>query len=373
MNTLAFCGYDFRNIGDDAFMSVFARHTLNSALFSNIRLTSSYLPDTETTSQITPIYANMTARKGAHLYRLLQHSWPIHLFAVVGGSVLHDACHFERECWKLRLLKTLNPRMKVAALGVSIGPITTQKALLHLKRYLSYFDYVSVRDKPSQEILEHLRIPCPVRKYFDLAALLEWDQGKAHAHDIKTRRLTLGIAPCHVQRYRSGEPQLDNKRCDYIAKSLNIIARQQDIRIKFFECNGHPAQGDLPAIQQIREKLLGRIPVEVVRYRPSPTHFLKEIAGCNALIAMRLHAAIFAFLSKTPITSLAYHPKCDGFVKEIGLSSTRRINANSFNPDELSHAVQNTLVERENGSLTIDAAKKSASRHFVDLFNLLKF
>lgn len=372
MNTLAFCGYDFRNIGDDAFMNVFAKHILDGNFFSHVSVTSSYLPNMEDTTQITPIYANMTAKRGAHLYRLLQNSWPIHLFAVVGGSVLHDTCHFEREYWKLRLLKTLNPKMKVVAVGVSVGPISTRESLSRLEKYLRLFDYISVRDEPSLTILEQLKLSCPVRKHFDLAALLDWQPKAEHISkkEIEPAPTTLGIAPCHVHRYRAGNPDLDTVRCDQIAKAINLVANQQDIKIKFFQCNGHSAQGDLPAIQQIKERLSKQIPVEVVRYSPNPSYFLEEVARCDAFVAMRLHAAIFAFLTKTPITSLSYHPKCEGFAQEIGLTSSRQVNANAFTPDELSLAIQNTLAEKENGSLTVEEAKESARQHFIDLFSL---
>ena len=144
----------------------FAKHILDGNFFSHVSVTSSYLPNMEDTTQVTPIYANMTPKRGAHLYRLFQNSWPIHLFAVVGGSVLHDTCHFEREYWKLRLLKTLNPKMKIVALGVSVGPISTHESLSYLEKYLKLFDYISVRDEPSLTILEQFKTFLPHTKAF---------------------------------------------------------------------------------------------------------------------------------------------------------------------------------------------------------------
>lgn len=374
-NVLGLCGYDFRNVGDDAFMAVLAEQMLRITPSPQVRLTSGYAPEGCRCERVVPIYRGMGRWRGAPLARLLKHGTNLDALVLCGGSVLHEGCHFDREALKLRALRMLNPGLRTAVLGVSIGPLHSSRQIRRLVGYLNRFDYVSVRDEPSWQFLQSQPMRVAVERHFDLAALLldeaHADLRSASPRTTRTTRarsardegVTIGLAPCHVQRYRGGDPTVDNVRCEKIAEALRLLSRRYRLRVRFFEFNGHDVQGDQAAIEAI-SRGLGEAESEVVRYRPNPRDFLDEVGRCDALIAMRLHSAVFAFLKNTALVSLAYHPKCVGFSQDIGLPARRLLDADDFGPEDLAKAVEAALAGGETPTLCVEEAIASARRHW---------
>ena len=187
--------------------------------------------------------------------------------------------------------------------------------------------------------------------------------------DIEEDALVLGVAPCHVQRYRGGDPAVDAERCRRLAAALTEIARRRPVRLRFFEFNGHPRQGDRDAIETIRRQLPPTCSVEIVDYRPDPIRFLDEIGRCRVLVAMRLHSAVFAFLRGVPPVVLSYHPKCAGFAAEIGLDARLSLDADAFEPGELVQAVEDACEGEFAFSLTAAEAAASARLHLQSFFS----
>ncbi len=369
LTVLGLCGYDFRNVGDDAFMAVLGEQLVRARSAAEVRVTSSYVPAGCQSDHLLPIYRGLGRWRGASLLRLLKFGGNLDAVVLCGGSVLHEACHFERETLKLRALQARNPGLRTAALGVSIGPIQSAGQIRRLIRYLNRFDYVSVRDEPSWEFLCAQPLRCRTERHFDLAALLlrepQPTQRVRQACDDICGPMTIGLAPCHVQRFRGGDPALDDARCVKIAEALRRLARRQRLLVRFFEFNGHAIQGDRPAIEAICRGLDGLDAIEVIPYRPDPRYFLNEVGRCDAMIAMRLHSAVFAFLRKVALVSLAYHPKCTGFSRDIGLPADSILDADNFVPGDLVQAVEAALAGGGRGSLRVESAIASAQRHWA--------
>ena len=290
-----------------------------------------------------------------------------------GGSVLHEDCRYWSESAKFSLLRTINPGLRTGAIGVSIGPLRSRAQRLRLADYLNRMDYVSVRDEPSRQFLEEYKVTCRYERHFDLAALLldvpGVDRRLETRPDIEADALVLGVAPCHVQRYRAGDPEVDAQRCRKLAAALTEIARRRAVRLRFFEFNGHSRQGDRDAIEMIRGQLPATCQVEVVDYRPDPIRFLDEIGRCRVLVAMRLHSAVFAFLRGVPPVVLSYHPKCAGFAAEIGLDARLSLDADAFEPGELVQAVEDACEGEFAPSLTAAEAASSARLHLQRFFS----
>ena len=271
----------------------------------------------------------------------------------------------------MRALRALNPGLRTAAIGVSIGPLHTSLQRKRLADYLSGLDYVSVRDEPSFRFLQEAAISCRYDRQFDVAALLLDIPGVVERLNSLTAADTdtsvIGLAPCHVQRYRGGDPDVDLVRCRKLADGLRQLATQRRLHLRLFEFNGDPAHGDRHAINTLRELLGGCCSLEVVGYRPDPIHFLAEIGRCRVLIGMRLHSVVFAYLRNVPLVVLSYHPKCAGFADEIGLCSDQTLDADTFAPTDLARAVEAALVGTKAFVLPLDDALASA-RMNLELF-----
>jgi polysaccharide pyruvyl transferase WcaK-like protein len=61
----------------------------------------------------------------------------------------------------------------------------------------------------------------------------------------------------------------------------------------------------------------GVAPVQRIHYTNRPVEYLEVLASSGLCIAMRLHAAVFAYCVSTPAVVLSYHEKCDEWAAMI--------------------------------------------------------
>lgn len=71
--------------------------------------------------------------------------------------------------------------------------------------------------------------------------------------------------------------------------------------------------------------VLANAGVEFVTYRANPVSVLAEVSTCTCMIASRFHAHVFALLSRTPVLSVAYAPKCGSLWSELALNREAQI------------------------------------------------
>jgi polysaccharide pyruvyl transferase WcaK-like protein len=50
----------------------------------------------------------------------------------------------------------------------------------------------------------------------------------------------------------------------------------------------------------------------------TPLAMLEQVAGCDLMIAMRLHALIYAATQHVPMVGISYDPKIDQFLHRLG-------------------------------------------------------
>ena len=98
----------------------------------------------------------------------------------------------------------------------------------------------------------------------------------------------------------------------------------------------------------IINKLNARFHVQHVPYAGHPMAVLNQIAGLSCIIAMRLHAAIFGYLTGTPTVMISYHPKCLGWASQIGMPPELIIDSNDFEVDQLSTCIRDVISGKAN-------------------------
>ena len=81
-----------------------------------------------------------------------------------------------------------------------------------------------------------------------------------------------------------------------------------------------PAGGvdDVEVARRVRRRVKGNAIVAEGRLRAAETAAL--VAGCDAVVAMRLHAAVFAVAAGVPAAAIVYDPKVRSFVEDAGLA-----------------------------------------------------
>lgn len=323
--------YGMLNTGDDALLNATAwgaKRFLNAEGFHlnaprPVTLSSNEtLPDCLVEKQLFPAQN-----------RLRQYKAAIDSNRVIfgGGSVLHNA----RDINLKRHLMRLSSGRHHLALGVGLGPFVDSKAEKACRSFLQECQFVGVRDAQSYDIAQSIAPEANVELTFDLAPQLLAMPG-AGLLDVERR----GIAVCLCPRERlSGDLEAESERLKLLASALDTIHLFTQEKIYFVDFNGHPALGDKQVHQELASILSPETAHAFIEYNANPLLVLQRMASFKSVISMRLHAAVFGFLTNTPVVSLNYHRKCNAWGEQIGMPEEYLFDASEFDPRVLANQV----------------------------------
>lgn len=247
-----------------------------------------------------------------------------------GGSVINARESFRKPI----MLRAQRRRgLRLAAVGVSIGPFADRASELASAAFVERFDYISVRDRRSYELAERLGLADKVHAGRDLAGLLPPPPPRDASPDD---RLVFGVAPC---RYATGAyPAPASERWQgALVEALAALAASRAVRVHVFSLNEHPVHGDSALADALRQRLLERgVDAHRIGYRrQGPRATADAIARCDAFVSARLHGAIVAYMQDVPFAIVDYHPKCRDFAEDIGLPAERLIAADNHGAADL--------------------------------------
>ncbi len=243
-----------------------------------------------------------------------------------GGSILFDAGTLRY--WS-RLLDRI-PSSRHFAAGVSVGPFASRDDEAACADFLRRLAFIGLRDAVSYQRVRELCPSVRAELTFDLAPLL-WVAGEAPA--AGTRR-GLGVALCHYERFTGGDPACEHRRMLRLADALTQAIRQDLVdELVLIDFNGHPAMGDHAIHRELADRLAASVPVRHLTYTDNPYDVLRTILRLRGIVAMRLHAAVFAFCAQTPCLMLAYHEKCRGWARMTGLPDDLVLDATDVDPE----------------------------------------
>jgi polysaccharide pyruvyl transferase WcaK-like protein len=251
-----------------------------------------------------------------------------------GGSVIGGAA---KPSFRRRMMVSAQGagKLKLAAVGVSIGPIDNSEAEDAIADFVGLFDYIAVRDKRSYDLAVKMGVAEKTHLGRDLAGLLPLMAATSpDALEMVERRrsgpLRLGIAPCNYNDANShyAAPNKQNL-LSALTRELAQLAALRPLQVDIFSLNEHPVHGDHALSVALERGLLQcGVAARVLRYRGrSPQSMVQAIGECDAFVSVRLHGAIVAYLQGVPFAIVDYHPKCRDFADDIGLPSALRITA----------------------------------------------
>lgn len=200
---------------------------------------------------------------------------------------------------------------KVMLYAQGIGPIKGALAKWLMNFILNRVDLITVRDHGSLEELERLKITRP--KIFCTAdpvlaiKPVSLDAGKKilARHALKKSGRLIGVS---VRRW------IDWQNCQSaLAQALDKLADEAGAQIIFI-----PMQfpNDIKAAESIAA--LMKNPAAVLDEEFSTAEILSLVGNMDVLIAIRLHALIFAGVMSVPMLGISYDPKIDRFLDSIG-------------------------------------------------------
>lgn len=346
--------YGMHNAGDNALLLAAAwgaKHYLHADNFTVNSPSSFKLP---VVGSIHSLIKEKQKFRGQN--RLYQYgaAWKNDHLIFGGGSVLHCA----RDMQHMRHLCSLNQGLSLA-LGVGLGPFKNVAAERECKKLLERCDFIGLRDKHSYRMAKELAPNANAELTFDLAPmLLSIPELSSKPNALKlqslakssinkqadSKRRGIAVALCPVERF-SGDFASETYRLKALARSLALVHALTGEPIYLFDFNGHQTLGDGAVHKQLKQLIPSKVPVIYYHYQCNPALIIEKFKRMRAVVAMRLHAAVFGYLAGTPTLNLSYHSKCDGWNDQIGLPAAHRFSAFDFNEMKLQKVLLDGLSQ----------------------------
>lgn len=207
--------------------------------------------------------------------------------------------------YRLHLARTLGKR--VVVWGVGAQPATTWWGTHVLRQALQDADALAFRDPDSLQVARHLapRL-ADARSLPDLVFSLDWDPlTRLKCPENLGGKIDLGIAVKSLPSCHRHAECVKGLLPELITQAITSVAEREPFRIHLLPF----ADGDRVTAEEWRTRLVER-GLEVVSVADPEIESLRQrVARLDALIAVPLHASVFAFACGVPALALAYDAK----------------------------------------------------------------
>lgn len=249
-----------------------------------------------------------------------------------GGSLLQDKTS-SRSIWYYLLIMKLAKRYKkkVFVYSNGVGPINKRFNRNITRRVLNKVDYITLRDKDSYDFIKSIGVNNPNIKVlsdpvFNLKEAS--DESVRKKFDINKDTVLVSI--------RSWMD--DEKLINELSKFLNYLI-DEGKNIVFM-----PMQ--TPRDTDISEKIASNLKSTKIIDEKYPVEILMGLMkNADFIVAMRLHAMIYAIHQNVPFIGLSYDPKTETLLKDFDESIN--IDVDSINYDDLIKAYNYIKDNRE--------------------------
>jgi len=303
--------YGFNNTGDEAILKSMVGAFKEKIPQIKITVLSQNPLQTSQTYQVKAI-------NRLHLIDIMRCLRDTNLFISGGGGLLQDSTG---KGWSILyylglilVAKTVKVPVMIYAQG--IGPVNKQINKKLMKWILNKVDLITVRDKPSKELLENLGVVKPsIYVNSDPVFLLKKKNIKniIDRHPLiqqlinSDNRPLIGVS---VREYKGNG--LDSKSifaqvADYLIK--NYQAKIIFLPFKFDE--------DVHISEEILSLMKNK--AEVLKIKLEPEELLSILSRLSLVVGVRLHSIIFSSMANIPFIAFNYDPKVKYFVEDLGL------------------------------------------------------
>jgi polysaccharide pyruvyl transferase CsaB len=346
--------YGFDNAGDEAILA------------GTVGALRSRLPECD----LTVLSADPAATRAAHaVHAANRWHWPTiwrelgdaDLLLQGGGGLIQDATSGKSALYYLGVLAAARMRRTpymIYAQGV--GPLTGRVTRRLTGWLFSRAAALTVRDEGSAGLLGDLGIsPERIAVTADAAALLEPAPAEDVAHLLpdRARGPRIGVA---LREAPGAGALVEGAR-----RAARWLAREQSGQLVFLAL--HP-RADSALAEGAAADTGGRCLNAGVHL--SPAQLAGVVGNLDFVIAMRLHAAIFAATQAVPFAALAYDPKVAAFAESVGAECASA----TADADEVAALVRGAWAQRDAGAQQLEVSRSlrlAAERNIDPIEELL--
>ena len=253
------------------------------------------------------------------------------LFILGGGSLLQDVTSRRSLWYFLALLRAAKAMgCAVQLYGIGVGPILREKQRQRAVTYLNACaDVIAVRDEQSLQTLRDWGVAGEKPRL-----LLAADPALSLPAQFGEREQRLGVALRPWPGFWEHVPEF--------AAAVRYVWQRYRLPPVFI-CM---APGDRQAVRSVCAEL------EDVPYQISSD--ARRVGRMSAVLAMRLHALVFALRDGVPAAGISYDPKVDAFCTEAGFPLVK-----------LGNVTEQTLKELADFAMHMDGEHLSASARIL--------
>ncbi len=241
----------------------------------------------------------------------------------------------------------------LALWSVGVGPLRTPAARLFTQAIVELAAFASVRDAESLEALRMLDVPVA---RVHTAADGAWLLPPVPAAAVGAVRPVLGVALREWSGAGAWEPA--------VVDALASVQRETGGTLQFVAMQ-QLAGGALDD-DALAARMAGQMPYpeRVLRtgWSGSPAQAAAALAGCDAVLAMRYHAALFAAQAGVPLLALAYDPKVPQLLQALG-QPAQVLALEGLQAPLLAAALRTTLAQRPALAAQLAAAARRLEQH----------
>lgn len=257
-------------------------------------------------------------------------------------------------------------------LNVGAGPLNHPLSRFFVPRALRRAEYVSFRDKESQELASELGFTHSSHVFPDNVYGFESIPVAAPAQ--ASTEPVVGIAPMpypfsDLLTFPVNAQALQDTLNDKIATFASLLV-EQSYTLELF---GSDSNADPLAIEELREGLLGHHQIAMPEYVPpeSVSELLARMSKMDYVVTCRFHGVVFAHLLNKPVLAIAHHRKVTHLMSALGLSKYC-VDMLTFDPFLLMNSFTSLVNESEavkkGMALSLTSYRERLANQFDELF-----
>lgn len=272
------------------------------------------------------------------------------LFILGGGGLLWGSAPGNLAYWltRARLARLGGARLVFYFPGVF--KISGRRAERLLARVADACDFLAVRDNESRNILLHCGVAADkILQGADPAFLLEPVNPQVTVSLVESLELSgyrlIGLSARDWQQRLSA---------GIFAGYIRELLHDESVVLLFFVMKTGGRLGETDADDAaVARSLLRTLPegarqrVRIIGDRYDDTEIIALLSACEFIVAMRLHALIFATLAGTPLGAVTYDHKVRAYMEMIGRSKYLLFTDDIQDPSPLIALSADLIAERE--------------------------
>jgi polysaccharide pyruvyl transferase WcaK-like protein len=278
------------------------------------------------------------------------------LIVYAGGSTLSYGSLMK----KLQRVAAERGWTRFAAIGVSVGPFAGGADQEEAARFIRKFSFLSVRDRRSMDLLAEMNVPFKPLLARDLVGALPLLLPRQETVASAGGEPVIGISLRPYECHDGGDTGMENRRNEAIFEGVCRFVKREGMIARIFCLNTNPRWGDMES--WLRER---GARAEVVSCEGNLTGTWHALAACSAVLCVRMHAGITAYLNDVPFALVEYHEKCTDYLDDIAQPASLRLRADVADPALVEDLLARLLRREERPALPPATFASEAALNFT--------